>query len=89
MNFDFFYNYQKEKALAIYKAYLNEGKNNKLFFLEYDRDIIKEIFDDLNKFKEGELNLEEIKNKYSYLEYGGIDYFIQSYYNFEKEVEEN
>ncbi|MFR4815523.1 hypothetical protein [Peptoniphilus sp.] len=89
LNFEYFYNYQKEKALAIYKAYLNEGRNRKLFFLEYDRDLIKEIYDDLESYKDGDMNLEEFKSKYSYLGYGGIDYFIQSYYNFEEEVEYN
>lgn len=89
VNFEYFYAYQKEKSLSVYKGFLNDDKDIKLFFLEYDKDLIKEIFEDLLKYDKGELNLDEFKSKYAYLEYGGIEYFIQSYYNFVEEVEEN
>ena len=87
INFEFFYNYQKEKALAVYKAYLNEGRNRKLFFLEYEKDLVEELFNGLEECKNGNLSLDEFKSKYSYLGYGGINYFIQTCYNFEEEVE--
>lgn len=89
INFEYFYTYQKEKSLSVYKGFLNDDKDIKLFFLEYDKDLIKEIFEDLLKYDKGELNLDEFKSKYAYLEYGGIEYFIQSFYNFVEEVEEN
>ena len=49
ISFEYFYAYQKGKSLSVYKGFLNDDKDIKLFFLEYDKDLIKEIFEDLSK----------------------------------------